>query len=475
MPADNATGDWVWHVRNDKVGSLTAALRVDGKAFSLLGPLGQAAAPQPAAKGPACTPGLNFGGGDLPAYCPVADRSVRTADACRALCAKVDGCVGFIFDTCTGAAPGCNRSQHFEAPHCWLKERMGGTGEPHPCSCAGFMHKPNPRPAPKPGAGTANQCPAGHAIPPLPQTAPAVILPTRTIYSYAGSGVAVNLTFASPKFMEDLDSFLPVALVQISVAATDGRTHDIEAFFELTGQLSVEVDTQKVSWARDTQLLGTMPQGAASMQIYNPAAVPLSETGSTAAYARRQPTEHLDWGRHHLTALPTGAGAEPTSWMGSSNVARDAFASAGKLPTADETVMPIQACQGGVCRCGPGGRGAQNDWPSLTASWSLPSVGKEMRHARAVMSSDDGGSSARYFGTVMGEWWRRSGRLSFDGMLSNVTTNFDSVMAQCEAYDEEMVQVCTNAFVRKTVHVQQSPTDFGCRRRCARPEARILR
>jgi len=91
------------------------------------------------------------------------------------------------------------------------------------------------------------------------------------------------------------------------------------------------------------------------------------------------------------------------------------------------------------------------------------------------MSSDDGGSSARYFGTVMGEWWRRSGRLSFASMLSNVTTNFDSVMAQCEAYDEEMVQVCTNAFVRKTVHVQQSPTDFGCHRRCARPEARILR
>ena len=40
MPADNATGDWVWHVRNDKVGSMTAAVRVDGKVFGILGPLG---------------------------------------------------------------------------------------------------------------------------------------------------------------------------------------------------------------------------------------------------------------------------------------------------------------------------------------------------------------------------------------------------------------------------------------------------
>ena len=31
MPADNATGDWVWHVRNDKVGSMTGAVRVDGR------------------------------------------------------------------------------------------------------------------------------------------------------------------------------------------------------------------------------------------------------------------------------------------------------------------------------------------------------------------------------------------------------------------------------------------------------------
>jgi len=243
MPADNATGDWVWHVRNDKVGSMTAAIRIDGEAFSILGPLGDASAdPQ----GP-CTPGLNFGGGDLEGHCPVQNQS--SAADCRALCGRTPGCVGFIYDTCPKDSPGCNRSQIFPPPRCWLKAAMTGAASPEPCGCAGFMDKPNPPPLHHEGRGSSRvggACPTAHAIPPLPQLGPPHILPTRTIYRFAGKGVAINLTFASPKFMENLDSFVPVALVQISAASVDGQSHDVDAFFEATGQLAVDNDSQNV-------------------------------------------------------------------------------------------------------------------------------------------------------------------------------------------------------------------------------------
>ena len=39
MPADAATDNWVWHVRSDKVGSMAAALHVDGRAYSIFGPI----------------------------------------------------------------------------------------------------------------------------------------------------------------------------------------------------------------------------------------------------------------------------------------------------------------------------------------------------------------------------------------------------------------------------------------------------
>eukprot|EP01052_Picozoa_sp_SAG31_P063689 SAG31_NODE_22603_length_522_cov_0.848700_1_plen_42_part_00 len=36
MPADNATGDWVWHVRNDKVGSMIDILIYDILIYDIL-------------------------------------------------------------------------------------------------------------------------------------------------------------------------------------------------------------------------------------------------------------------------------------------------------------------------------------------------------------------------------------------------------------------------------------------------------
>ena len=75
------------------------------------------------------------------------------------------------------------------------------------------------------------------------------------------------MTFASPKFIEDLDSFLPVALIELAVAPLDNRTHDVKFFFELTGQIAVDNDANNVSWGRATS---NNPSGAASMYIYNP-------------------------------------------------------------------------------------------------------------------------------------------------------------------------------------------------------------
>jgi len=139
LPADNATGDWVWHVRNDKVGSMTAVVRVDGKAQAILGPLGSSSAAAAAHRG---------------------------------------------------------------------------------------------------------QCPAAIAIEPMQQRGPPTILPTRTRYSFESAAVQVNLSFASPKFMEEMESWLPVALLQVGVSSADRKPHDVQVFFELSGQMAVDKDTQ---------------------------------------------------------------------------------------------------------------------------------------------------------------------------------------------------------------------------------------
>lgn len=122
----------------------------------------------------------------------------------------------------------------------------------------------------------------------------------------------------------------------ISVASADGKDHDVSAFFEMTGQLSVDNDRQNVSWARDgdDKMPLDLPAGAASMRIWQPEAIALDEPGFSKYHpTSAQPIEHLGWGVSHLTALPS-TGGTVSSWMGSSNVARASFSSSGLLPTA---------------------------------------------------------------------------------------------------------------------------------------------
>ena len=228
LPADNPTDAWVQHVRNDKVGSLTALVRVDEKTFTLLGP--------------------------LPTLCP--------SGPLRAL--------------------------------------------------------------------------------PLPSLGPALILPTRTIYNFRGAGIEVNLTFASPKFIEDLESYIPVLLIETSVAFTDGLPHTVQVFIELTGQVAVDTDSTNVSWARDEpQVWDAASPGTHGMRIYNPEGVGLRmyHPYNPATATGGQPVEHLDWGAAHLTLLPpVEAQDPPASWMGSSNVrpGRDSNTPLACLTSSDE-------------------------------------------------------------------------------------------------------------------------------------------
>ena len=74
------------------------------------------------------------------------------------------------------------------------------------------------------------------------------VLPTRTVYEFAGAGVKVRLTFMTPMLPDDLDVLArPVTYITWDVNSTDGAQHRVALFFDAAASLAVNDPAQEVT------------------------------------------------------------------------------------------------------------------------------------------------------------------------------------------------------------------------------------
>ena len=72
-------------------------------------------------------------------------------------------------------------------------------------------------------------------------------LPTRTIYTFEGAGVALTLTFMTPAQPDDLDILSrPVTYLTYECRATDGREHNVVLGFDASAEIAVNTPDQEV-------------------------------------------------------------------------------------------------------------------------------------------------------------------------------------------------------------------------------------
>ncbi len=129
-------------------------------------------------------------------------------------------------------------------------------------------------------------------LPALPQQSVSV-LPTRTIYEFAGSGIRLTLTFTTPALPDDLDILArPVTYLTWDVAATDGATHEVQLSFTARGELAVNTPDQLVNaQTLKERGLTTIKIGSVEQGIL----------------AKRGDDIRIDWGYFYVAA-PTGTG-----------------------------------------------------------------------------------------------------------------------------------------------------------------------
>jgi len=238
------------------------------------------------------------------------------------------------------------------------------------------------------------------------------VLPTRTIYGFAGAGVAVDLIFFTPALPSDLDVLSrPVTYIEWRVSSTDGSQHEVFAYFDAGSDLVVNT--------------ADLPVTASRLQIDGQ---PVLRMGSRdqAILARRGDDVRIDWG--YLYLAPDNANLM-TAAIGPRQAMHAAFASDGRLPATDQL---------------PDASGPARQNPAVLAlSLSLGAVGSTAVSRYAMIAYDDI-YSIEFMERRERAWWRRDGETTV-GLLHNARLDHDSLSQKSSAFDAQLMADLTRA------------------------------
>jgi hypothetical protein len=259
-------------------------------------------------------------------------------------------------------------------------------------------------------------------VPALPQTSLAV-LPTRTLYTFEGAGVALQLTFMTALLPQDIDLLSrPVTYLTYDVRATDGKKHAVEVYFDAASELVVNESRQQVIW--ETSKLVAQKPG--NLGLTNALTLDIIQMGSKdqPVLAKRGDDIRIDWGYLYTAADQAGV-SDYTVAAGP--VARADFADSGKLPETDP--------------CQP--RAAGDQTPVSAVALDFGKVGKQTT-SRWLMLAYDDLYSIQYMQKNLRPYWRRNGWEAVD-LLMAAARDYASLQKRCAAFDKELMADLTKA------------------------------
>ena len=249
------------------------------------------------------------------------------------------------------------------------------------------------------------------AVPALPQTQ-LEVLPTRTIYTFAGAGVRLTLTFMTAALPEDIDLLArPLTYLSYECAATDGQSHRVETYFDASSELAVNTPDQAVVWSAEKMSgVKALKTGSKDQRI-------LAQSGDDL---------RIDWGYLYVAAAN-----DQKALMAQVNAAaaRTAFAGEGKLSapiaSSDSVRQPAQAA------------------PVSAMVFNFGKVG-EKPVSHWLMLAYDELYAIQYMKKNLRPYWRRNGWEASD-LLKAAAKDYAKLTVRCQKFDAELMADVTAA------------------------------
>jgi hypothetical protein len=225
------------------------------------------------------------------------------------------------------------------------------------------------------------------------------VLPTRTIYTFEGAGVALTLTFMTAALPEDLMVYSrPVTYATYELQATDGKTHNVVVGLGAFAAIAVNDPKQEVV-------------------VCHPAldsALSAARVGSReqAVLAKKGDDLRIDWGYFYLAA--------PKSQQ-------------TQVRTQPE-LTPVENADT---------RGAKAEGTVISVQFDDVRVASQPV-VRWLMLAYDDEYSIQYFKKNLRPYWRRNGD-NAAALLKKAAAEYETLERRCEKFDAELMAALTKA------------------------------
>src|SRR4051812_15416756 len=277
------------------------------------------------------------------------------------------------------------------------KQTVHWTGKPHPLSSIAVIDGKQFR--------VMGQNPED--FPPLTQKS-LDVLPTRTIYTFDGPGVALTLTFLTPVLPHNIEILSrPVTYVIYDWRSTDSKNHEVWVYFDASALLAVNTPDQQVAFTTEKiSGLETLKIGSIEQPIL----------------AKRGDDIRIDWGYLYLSA--------PDKTVDSVDFPRP-------------LTQHLPHLQGAAVGVAPPTHPSRADEIAAALHLKKIRVGKKSTTQWLMLVYDDL-YSIRYMKKDLRPYWRRNGWEAAD-LLKASARDFNSLRKQCESFDAELMADLTRA------------------------------
>jgi hypothetical protein len=232
---------------------------------------------------------------------------------------------------------------------------------------------------------------------------------TQTIFSFQQDGVEIEFIFLSPILVNDLDLVSrPLSYVSWSIKALDGKKHQTEVYFDISGSACLNVKGQKVTWENNsTNELQILKMGSQEQPV-------LEKQGDDL---------RIDWGYLYLSAAKNEVN---DVFIGRSEEAIDAFANAKKFPDENSADQELRFI---------------NYNPVLAASFKLD-VPQSGTTEKKVMLAYDDIYSVEYFHKKLEGYWKLKFYNMTDLLLQS-EKEYASIKKRCNDFDFALSEKAT--------------------------------